>query len=173
LPFTGAAGSRDGARRAASEEQMQHRVPVEIQGKSYVIQHFMPSKALSVQIRLGKIGGKAFAGIGKSADAELITAGLQGFGEMLAGLDEKTANEIIKELLSCVYDSNDRPLNYEMEFIGRNGALWELVIEVLKVQYADFIESIAGRIKPLLAAMQAKAGEAQKSQNTFTGQSGG
>lgn len=133
----------------------------------------MPSKALSVQLRLVKLGGKGFIGAGKSADAEIVTATLQGIGEIFAGLDEKVAQDLIKELLSCVYDSTDRPLNYEMEFIGRNGALWELIIEVLKVQYADFIESIAGRIKPLLAAMQAKAEEAAKSQNISTGPSGG
>lgn len=141
---------------------MQHRFEVEVNGKPYTIQHFSPTKSLSVLTRLMKYTGTGLVGSSAKLDTDAVAAVIAGIGDVLSKLDEKEVLALVKDMLSCVYKGTaTQPVNFEADFMGVPDEVLELCGQVVKVQYAGFLDRLAAKFKPLLTKAIAQMGIGQ------------
>lgn len=121
---------------------------LDIEGKSYKINTLPPSRAIKLLSKITKIVGGPMAlmagnGGDESKVEELIP---QAMSVLVDKLDEDVVLGIVKEMVSCVFVDN-KSINFETEFMGKLGVLFDLCREVLEVNYSDFLGKISGLMK--------------------------
>lgn len=121
---------------------MINQIDVHVDGVDYKITQFPTTKALTIETRLIKLLGPAFMelqsaandGDGEKVLGEAITA-------LIASMDKVDVVQLVKDLVSNT-TKGTAAINFDVEFAGRTGALFELVKEVLKANFADVFSKL-------------------------------
>lgn len=149
---------------------MQHRFEVTVNDQAYTIQHFPPTKALSILTRLMKYTGNGLIGSSDKLDTDAVAGVVAGIGDILAKLDEKEIDKLVKDLLSCVYKGTaTQVVSFDTDFLGKPGEIFQLCGEVVKVQYADFLDRLVVKLKPLLIQAMKQMGIGQTESSGSSG----
>jgi hypothetical protein len=155
---------------------VQHRFEIEVNGRGYVVQHFMPTKAIPILVRLANLLGLSFNGSAKKMDSDLMAAIISGVGDLLNRMNEKEVLGLVKDLLSCVYaDKETQPVNMDTQFVGRIGDLFEVLTHVVRIQYTDFFERAGQLLTSAVRSAMEKIQEKTRNLGTVEspGSSGG
>lgn len=110
----------------------------------YRIQHFNPTKALSILTRLTKTVGPTLAvftsaqGKNQEEILDLLPNAVQALVEKI---DETETPKLIKDLFECVTFNGSQKVSesFEFHFQGKMGVMFQLLIEVVKFQFSDFL----------------------------------
>lgn len=124
---------------------MQMFKEVELDGTIYRIQHFNPTKGLSILTRLTKTVGPTLAVFTNAKDqASLEDAIPSAIQALVEKLDENETPKLIKDLLSCVTinGSQDLSQTFDFHFQGKMGVMFKLLIDVVKFQFSDFLSAL-------------------------------
>lgn len=123
-----------------------------INGHEWRVTPFPGMYGIKIKVRLGKVLGPAFKGIGDAnfmeADVGLIISSL------FENMDEEKTPLLIKDILHGTYvDGKDAQKAFDLLFQGNYKELYEGLIFVLSVNYGDFLE-LAGRFTGKINAPQ-------------------
>ena len=124
---------------------MQMFKEVNLDGKLYRIQHFNPTKGLSILTRLMKTVGPTLAVFTSAKDKSDIEASVPtAIQALIEKLDENETPKLIKDLLSSVTVDGSQELSqaFDFHFQGKMGVMFQLLIEVVKFQFADFLAAL-------------------------------
>ncbi len=126
-------------------------ISIEFGGQTlnYEIQQLPPTKAIKLLTRTIKLIGEPLlvmltAG-GKDISKVNVLDVLPGVARILReGLDETEVDYLIKEFMNCVFHGG-QPVtpSFEVHFMGKLPVIFKLLVEVLKLNYADFLSEFA------------------------------
>lgn len=119
------------------------QLDVHIDGVDYKITQFLATKGLGIEVKLMKLLGPSFMELQKASQDEnaqeaVLTAAIS---TLIEQFDKVDVVSLIKELLSGVTKGN-ATINFDQEFAGRYGAIFDLVKEVLKFNFADVFSKL-------------------------------
>jgi len=122
------------------------QLDVHIDGVDYKITQFLATKGLGIEVKLMKLLGPSFmelqkasqAGDNDAAQEAVLTAAIT---TLIEQFDKVDVVSLIKELLSSV-TKGTATINFDQEFAGRYGAIFDLVKEVLKFNFADVFSKL-------------------------------
>ena len=119
------------------------QLDVHIDGVDYKITQFLATKGLGIEVKLMKLLGPSFMELQKAAQDEnaqeaVLSAAITVLIEQFEKVDVVA---LIKELLSGV-TKGTATINFDQEFAGRYGAIFDLVKEVLKFNFADVFSKL-------------------------------
>lgn len=136
----------------------------EVDGQTYQIEQFGPTKAIKVLTKLVKIVGEPLAlaiggaGLSKEAQAEIFGKAI---GAISTRINEEEVVGMLKTLAeSCLKGDQGAKINFELDFAGKLGHLFKLCKAVLEVQYGDFLGELvdlSGSLKKAEAKTSAKS----------------
>jgi hypothetical protein len=114
---------------------------------TFEIQQLNPTKANKMLVRTVKMIGEPmflmFAGMKKD-----VKDVLPDIARLIReGLDENEVDSLIKEFMECAF-INGQPVKpqFETVFMGKLPVVYKLLIEILKLNYADFLsEFVSGK----------------------------
>lgn len=147
---------------------MKYDKQVEVDGESYTITMFTPTKALAVLTKLTKMVGQplsqAAGGLNGNVE-DVMPKVMEALGEKL---DEKSVETLIKtDLMSAVLYGNQPVLGiFDMHFQGKIGTVFKLCYEVVRFNFDDFL----GGLADAMGRVTAKGSSARKQS---AGRSGG
>jgi len=122
---------------------MINQIDVHVDGVDYKISQFPATKALGIETRLIKLLGPAFMELQSAAtdgDGEkVLTAAINALIEQM---DKVDVVSLIKDLVGSNVTKGTSAINFDLEFAGRTGTLFELVKEVLKANFADVFSKL-------------------------------
>lgn len=120
------------------------RVEKEIGGRVVVIGGLSAEKAIKVQLVIAQAVGeplfKAVSGKGGMADQGAITAAL---GAVAKNVEYETLIDTMKTVFECVTIDGKRINSIDESFNGRHKEMWQVFIEALKANFADFLPESA------------------------------
>lgn len=141
---------------------MKHTHRFEISGAHYEIMHFTPTKSIPLMVRIGKILGQPLAALFGADDNMTVESVLPVVvGALTDRLDEQMVLNTIKELFEGATAKDDKGqyqhFEFDLQFMGRLGHMMKVVREILKFQYADFLEGagVKGLVRQLTPKAQA------------------
>jgi hypothetical protein len=119
------------------------QLDVHIDGVDYKITQFLTTKGLGIEVKLMKLLGPSFMELQKVAQDEnaqeaVLSAAIT---VLIEQFDKVDVVALIKELLSGV-TKGTATINFDQEFAGRYGAIFDLVKEVLKFNFADVFSKL-------------------------------
>jgi hypothetical protein len=119
------------------------QLDVHIDGVDYKITQFLATKGLGIEVKLMKLLGPSFMELQKAAQDEnaqeaVLSAAIT---VLIEQFDKVDVVALIKELLSGV-TKGTATINFDQEFAGRYGAIFDLVKEVLKFNFADVFSKL-------------------------------
>jgi len=119
------------------------QLDVHIDGVDYKITQFLATKGLGIEVKLMKLLGPSFMELQKASQDEnaqeaVLTAAIT---TLIEQFDKVDVVSLIKELLSSV-TKGTATINFDQEFAGRYGAIFDLVKEVLKFNFADVFSKL-------------------------------
>jgi hypothetical protein len=119
------------------------QLDVHIDGIDYKITQFLTTKGLGIEVKLMKLLGPSFMELQKVAQDEnaqeaVLSAAIT---VLIEQFDKVDVVALIKELLSGV-TKGTATINFDQEFAGRYGAIFDLVKEVLKFNFADVFSKL-------------------------------
>jgi hypothetical protein len=119
------------------------QLDVHIDGVDYKITQFLATKGLGIEVKLMKLLGPSFMELQKASQDEnaqeaVLTAAIS---TLIEQFDKVDVVSLIKELLSGV-TKGTATINFDQEFAGRYGAIFDLVKEVLKFNFADVFSKL-------------------------------
>jgi hypothetical protein len=122
---------------------MQQQLDVHIDGTDYKITQFLATKGLGIEVKLMKLLGPSFMELQKASQDEnaqeaVLTAAISALIEQF---DKVDVVSLVKELLSGV-TKGTQTLNFDQEFAGRYGVIFDLVKEVLKFNFSDVFSKL-------------------------------
>ena len=150
---------------------MQHRFDVQVGEATYTIQHFSPTKAVPILIRIANLLGLSLAGGGAKLDQDVAGAMLKGVGDLLNRMNEKEVMSLIKDLMSSVF-VGVQPVDIDAQFRGKLGDLFEVLGHVVRIQYTDFFERATKLVTDLIRSAMTKAGVAKSGSDLSRGSFG-
>ena len=111
---------------------------------NYEIQQLPPTKAIKMMTRTIKLVGEPLLVL-MAGGTKNLTDVLPGVARILRdGLDENEVDFLVKEFMGCVfYQGQPISPQFETHFMGRLPVIFKLLIEVLKLNYADFLSDFA------------------------------
>lgn len=119
---------------------------VKIGDVNYTIQHFNPTKALSLLTRLTKTVGPTLAVFTNAKDSSDLEAAIpKAIQALVEKIDENETPRLIKDLLDCVTYGGGQKVSgesFEFHFQGKMGIMFKLLIEVVKFQFSDFLSDL-------------------------------
>jgi hypothetical protein len=123
--------------------KMQQQLDVHIDGTDYKITQFLATKGLGIEVKLMKLLGPSFMELQKASQDEnaqeaVLTAAISALIEQF---DKVDVVSLVKELLSGV-TKGTQTLNFDQEFAGRYGVIFDLVKEVLKFNFSDVFSKL-------------------------------
>ncbi len=141
---------------------MREAKQIEINGRNYLIGHWQVDKSLKTLVWLTKTFGEGFVAIFTSpVGSDLLGGSSLGEDEPekpKKEISDKEEAEVIKDFVRSIVDRLDedtyvkyarhiiegvkvggKAINFNQHFIGRMGELHNLMFEVLKLQYSDFL----------------------------------
>ena len=138
---------------------------IEVDGSTYEVSKYPATRSVKILTRLGKLFGGPLGSLLNNGglDAELDGESLgRAITELSKELDEQQADILFKDILCTTHvikDGKRLPLKdiFDIEFTGRIGALFKLLIKVIQFQYADFADGLGA-----LQAFQAPGPKAVK-----------
>jgi hypothetical protein len=110
----------------------------------YDLQQLPPTKAIKMMTRTIKLVGEPLLVMLAGGQRD-ITEVLPTVAKILReGLDENEVDSLIKEFMGCVFFQG-QPVSpqFETHFMGKLPVIFKLLIEVLKLNYADFLGDFA------------------------------
>ena len=122
---------------------MQQQLDVHIDGTDYKITQFLATKGLGIEVKLMKLLGPSFMELQKASQDEnaqeaVLSAAIT---VLIEQFDKVDVVALIKELLSGV-TKGTQTLNFDQEFAGRYGVIFDLVKEVLKFNFSDVFSKL-------------------------------
>lgn len=119
------------------------QLDVHIDGVDYKITQFLATKGLGIEVKLMKLLGPSFMELQKASQDEnaqeaVLTAAISALIEQF---DKVDVVSLVKELLSGV-TKGTATINFDQEFAGRYGVIFDLVKEVLKFNFADVFSKL-------------------------------
>lgn len=119
------------------------QLDVHIDGIDYKITQFLATKGLGIEVKLMKLLGPSFMELQKASQDEnaqeaVLSAAIT---VLIEQFDKVDVVALIKELLSGV-TKGTATINFDQEFAGRYGAIFDLVKEVLKFNFADVFSKL-------------------------------
>lgn len=119
------------------------QLDVHIDGVDYKITQFLATKGLGIEVKLMKLLGPSFMELQKASQDEnaqeaVLSAAIT---VLIEQFDKVDVVALIKELLSGV-TKGTATINFDQEFAGRYGAIFDLVKEVLKFNFADVFSKL-------------------------------
>lgn len=119
------------------------QLDVHIDGVDYKITQFLATKGLGIEVKLMKLLGPSFMELQKAAQDEnaqeaVLSAAIT---VLIEQFDKVDVVALIKELLSGV-TKGTATINFDQEFAGRYGVIFDLVKEVLKFNFADVFSKL-------------------------------
>lgn len=139
---------------------MREAKQVEINGRKYLIGHWQVDKSLKTLVWLTKTFGEGFVSLfTSSVGTDFLTGSKEEEGETPEKeVSPEEEAQVIKDFVGSIVDRLDedayvkyakhiiegvkvggQSINFNQHFIGRMGELHQLMFEVLKLQYADFL----------------------------------
>lgn len=122
---------------------MINQIDVHVAGVDYKITQFTATKALTIEAKLIKLLGPAFMELQSAAsdnDGEKVLAAA--IAALIEQMDKIDVVQLVKELVGPNVTKGTAAINFDMEFAGNTGALFELVKEVLKANFADVFSKL-------------------------------
>lgn len=147
---------------------MKYNQEVTVGEDSYTITMFSPTKGLAVLTKLMKLVGEPLAQAASGMNEGIESVLPKIMNALVERLDEKQVENLIKEdLMSCVLFQNQpvKPI-FDIHFQGKIGQMFKVCVEVVKFNYADFLEGVT-------AAMGKVAVKESSAQKRSVGRSGG
>jgi hypothetical protein len=119
------------------------QLDVHIDGVDYKITQFLTTKGLGIEVKLMKLLGPSFMELQKASQDEnaqeaVLSAAIT---VLIEQFDKVDVVALIKELLSGV-TKGTATINFDQEFAGRYGVIFDLVKEVLKFNFADVFSKL-------------------------------
>ena len=119
------------------------QLDVHIDGTDYKITQFLATKGLGIEVKLMKLLGPSFMELQKASQDEnaqeaVLSAAIT---VLIEQFDKVDVVALIKELLSGV-TKGTATINFDQEFAGRYGVIFDLVKEVLKFNFADVFSKL-------------------------------
>jgi len=119
------------------------QLDVHIDGVDYKITQFLATKGLGIEVKLMKLLGPSFMELQKASQDEnaqeaVLSAAI---AVLIEQFDKVDVVALIKELLSGV-TKGTATINFDQEFAGRYGVIFDLVKEVLKFNFADVFSKL-------------------------------
>lgn len=117
---------------------------VEVDGVSYKIHLYGPSKAIKVLAELMKFIGEPIAAVAISATSgedKMAEALPRAVKSLAMSMDNDRVLSLVKDLAGTAH-KDLKPINFEDEFQGRLGHLFKLVAKVVEVQFGGFLGEI-------------------------------
>lgn len=151
---------------------MQHRISKDVDGQTYIIAHYPPSRALSILTRLLNLAGVGLEKAGAGGlDTDIGEAILPALGGLLQRLDDAQVKRLVDDLLSSCYAADNQAVPIQMDayrgFMGRPGHMIKVCAAVIEVQFADFWEAARARLSA--AGLAASKGQASSGVVPLTG----
>lgn len=119
------------------------QLDVHIDGVDYKITQFLATKGLGIEVKLMKLLGPSFMELQKASQDEnaqeaVLSAAIT---VLIEQFDKVDVVALIKEMLSGV-TKGTATINFDQEFAGRYGVIFDLVKEVLKFNFADVFSKL-------------------------------
>ncbi len=119
------------------------QLDVHIDGVDYKITQFLATKGLGIEVKLMKLLGPSFMELQKASQDEnaqeaVLSAAIT---VLIEQFDKVDVVALIKELLSGV-TKGTATINFDQEFAGRYGVIFDLVKEVLKFNFSDVFSKL-------------------------------
>jgi hypothetical protein len=119
-----------------------------IGGRTFSFGLIPPTKALHVEVAIGRVIGeplfKALTGadgqIGDSKE-QLLQVGVSAVGMMAAKMDADELQRTMETVFEYVTVDGER-VEIDRDFVGRNKELWQVFIKGLQVNFADFFDGL-------------------------------
>ena len=139
---------------------MRHEIEIQVGKTYYQLNHFTPSKALSLLVRLTKIIGAPLAAFFTADDTLAFEAVLPRVVEQLGlGLEETIVLATVKELCMDLKFKNEQGqwehVEFDIHFMGQIGQLFKVLRAVLEFQYKDFFDGVGVKGSGLLPKAKA------------------
>lgn len=129
-----------------------------IDGMTYEIGQWPVDKSLDMLTWLTKTLGESFASLSSGAvnmedlmDKEIADVLGPAIRSLIPRLNEQEVKDRAREIVDDVL-CNGKKIAYDVHFMGRIGHLFKVIVEVLKVQYADFLGALTDK-KPRVKAV--------------------
>ena len=124
---------------------MSQDLEVNIRGTDYYIKPFLGRKGFILKTKILKIVGGAVGALSSSGEAEGDDANIEMMAKIasavLGALDEASTLKLVEDLISEVYKSNMK-INFDTEFCQNYVGLFELLVQVLKLNYSDVFQAL-------------------------------
>ena len=119
------------------------QVDVHLGGVDYKITPFVATKGLVIEVKLVKLLGPAFMELQKAAQGDGSEDAVLGeaINVLIGQMDKVDVVSLIKELVSNV-SKGTMAINFDQEFAQRYGVLFDLIKEVLKVNFSDVFSKL-------------------------------
>ena len=139
---------------------MQHEIEKEIGKGKYQLNHFTPTKALGLLVRLTKLIGSPLATFFGADDKLEIEALLpQVIKQLALGLEEAEVIAVVRDLCADLKvrskEGQWEHVEFDIHFMGQLGQLFKVLRAQLEFQYADFLDGVG--VKGLALPPKSKA----------------
>lgn len=131
---------------------------VSVDGRRYILNQYTAGKAVKLLARIAKVIGKPIAlitggGMGKEMTGEILATAVDALTQNLEPDDlDKMIRDILEGTLLIDGNKNKNVVAiFDIEFAGELGHLFNLLKEVLKFQYSDFLAVTAVATQGLTA----------------------
>lgn len=129
---------------------------VNIRGNDYYIKAFQGKKAFLIKVKLMPLISKVLAAFSKGDDKKEVDSAPQEVNlvEVIAKaaesifttLEPEKALSLVEEMLSETYKGNMK-INFDCEFCANQAAIYELLFEVIKINYPDLFQMLGIDVK--------------------------
>mgnify|MGYP001323083618 CR=1 FL=1 len=129
---------------------IEYQRTVFIDGETYKIMTFGPTRGLKLAARLAKFIGEPLAAMAAAAESEQKALEVLPLAvkALVNNLDEDRVIDLIKELTTCLV-VNNKQINFESYFQGKLGHLMKVIGVIIEVQFSDFWSGLAGLVGDL------------------------
>lgn len=114
---------------------------VNINGVDYKITQFPATQALGIEAKLVKLLGPAFLEMQKAEEGKEEDALSRALNVLIMNMDKVDVVSLVKELVSRV-TKGTMTINFDQEFAGKTGGIWELVKEVVMFNFGDVFSKL-------------------------------
>lgn len=120
---------------------------ITVDGETYKLHVFMPSKAFKLGARVAKLLGEPVVAMSKASgdESKVGDAMAHAVKSLMSNLHEDEVWVLINDLLACVSFEN-KSISVDNHFKGRLGHLLKVVSEIIQFQFKDFFAAIGQAI---------------------------
>lgn len=124
---------------------------VNVRGNDYYIKAFQGKKAFLIKVKLMPLISKVLAAFSKGDDdtpqeVNLVEVIAKAAESIFTTLEPEKALSLVEEMLSETYKGNMK-INFDCEFCANQAAIYELLFEVIKLNYPDLFQMLGIDVK--------------------------